>query len=51
MNRSSSGVEAAGQSLSGMDTEEEEETTKESRTQAGKTQGERLRLGELLAEP
>lgn len=51
LNRSSSGVEGAGQSLSGMDTEGQEETTKESRTQVGKTQGEHLRLGEPSAEP
>lgn len=51
LNRSSSGVEGAGQSLSGMDTEGQEETTKESRTQAGKTQGKHLRLGEPSAEP
>lgn len=51
VNQSSSGVEAAGESLSRMDTEGQEETTKESRTQAGKTQGGRLRLGEPSAEP
>ena len=33
VNQSSSGVEAAGESLSRMDTEGQEETTKESRTQ------------------
>lgn len=33
------------ESLSRMDTEGQEETTKESRTQAGKLQGGRLRLG------